>query len=62
MSWTPTPLYAFVAERASRQGDAPALVTTTARLNYRDQKAAVRRAAKAMCALGVRGGSQQPSH
>jgi len=56
MSWTPTPLYAFVAERANTRGDAQALVTTTARLNYRDQHAAVRRAAKAMYALGVRRG------
>jgi len=56
MSWTPTPLYAFVAERANTRGDAQALVTTTARLNYRDQRAAVRRAAKAMYALGVRRG------
>ena len=56
MSWTPTPLYAFVAERADTRGDAQALVTTTARLNYRDQHAAVRRAAKAMYALGVRRG------
>jgi fatty-acyl-CoA synthase len=56
MSWTPTPLYAFVAERADTRGDAQALVTTTARLNYRDQHASVRRAAKAMYALGVRRG------
>ena len=56
MSWTPTPLYAFVAERANTRGDAQALVTTTARLSYRDQHAAVRRAAKAMYALGVRRG------
>lgn len=31
MSWTPTPLCAFVAERADTRGDARALVTTTAR-------------------------------
>ena len=44
----------FVAERAAR--DAEALVTPTARLSYADQHRAVRRAAKAMHALGVRQG------
>jgi len=38
------------------RGDAEALVTTTARLTYRDQLQTVRRAAKAMLALGVRRG------
>jgi fatty-acyl-CoA synthase len=56
MSWTPRTLYQFVAERAEARGDAEALVTPTARLNYRDQFAAVRRAAKAMHALGIRRG------
>jgi fatty-acyl-CoA synthase len=56
MTWRPTTLYAFVAERAETRGDAQALVTTTARLSYRGQRAAVRRAAKAMHALGVRRG------
>ena len=56
MSWTAKTLYTFVAERAEARGDATALVTTTACLTYRDQRAAVRRAAKAMHALGVRRG------
>ena len=56
MSWTAKTLYTFVAERAETRGDATALVTTTACLTYRDQHAAVRRAAKAMHALGVRRG------
>jgi len=56
MTWRPTTLYAFVTERAETRGDAQALVTTTARLSYRGQRAAVRRAAKAMHALGVRRG------
>ena len=37
MSWTPQTLYEFVSERAGTRGDAEALVTTTARLTYRDQ-------------------------
>ncbi|MET0469259.1 MAG: AMP-binding protein, partial [Xanthobacteraceae bacterium] len=56
MSWTAKTLYTFVAERAETRGDAKALVTTTACLTSRDQHAAVRRAAKAMHALGVRRG------
>ncbi|MGZ3361186.1 MAG: AMP-binding protein, partial [Xanthobacteraceae bacterium] len=56
MTWRPKTLYAFVAERAETRGDAQALVTTTARLSYRSQRAAVRRAAKAMHALGVQRG------
>ena len=56
MSWTPKTLYQFVSERADTRGATEALVTTTARLNYRDQREAVRRAAKAMHALGVRHG------
>ncbi len=56
MSWIPKTLYAFVSERAETRGDAEALVTTTARLTYRDQHQAVRRAAKAMHALGVKRG------
>ena len=53
MSWTPKTLYAHVNERAQTRGDAEALVTATARLTYRDQHQAVRRAAKAMHALGI---------
>ena len=53
MNWTPKTLYQFVAERAHTRGEAEALVTATARLNYRDQRAAVRRAAKAMSARGA---------
>ena len=56
MSWTPKTLYEFVSERAGTRGDAEALVTPTARLSYRDQHQAVRRAAKAMHALGVKRG------
>ena len=56
MSWTPRTLYQLVSERANTRGDTEALVTTTARLSYRDQREAVRRAAKAMHALGVRRG------
>jgi fatty-acyl-CoA synthase len=55
-SWTPTTLYRLVAERAAARGNDEALVTATARLTYREQHAAVRRAAKAMHALGVRRG------
>jgi fatty-acyl-CoA synthase len=56
MSWIPKTLYAFVSERAQTRGDAEALVTPTARLTYREQHQAVRRAAKAMHALGIRRG------
>jgi fatty-acyl-CoA synthase len=56
MTWTSKTLYAFVNERAQTRGDAEALVTPTARLSYRDQHQAVRRAAKAMHALGVKRG------
>jgi fatty-acyl-CoA synthase len=56
MSWVPKTLYAFVNERAQSRVDAEALVTATARLTYRDQHQAVRRAAKAMHALGVKHG------
>ena len=56
MSWTPRPLAEFVAERARTRGDAEALVTATARWSYRAQADAVRRAAKAMHALGIRRG------
>ncbi len=56
MSWTPRVLSDFVAERAHSRGDAEALVTATARWSYRAQAGAVRRAAKAMHALGVRRG------
>jgi non-ribosomal peptide synthetase component E (peptide arylation enzyme) len=56
MSWTPRTLYQFVSERAATRGDAEALVTATARLSYRAQLAVVRRAAKALHALGVRRG------
>jgi fatty-acyl-CoA synthase len=56
MSWTPKTLYAFVNDRAQTRGDAEALVTATARLTYRQQHQAVRRAAKALHALGVRRG------
>ena len=55
-SWTPTTLYRLLAERAAARGSDEALVTTSARLSYREQHAAVRRAAKAMHALGVRRG------
>jgi fatty-acyl-CoA synthase len=56
MSWTPRTLYQFVSERAATRGEAEALVTATARLRYRDQLVAVRRATKALHALGVRHG------
>src|SRR5215475_2734710 len=56
MSWIPRTLYDIVAERSATRGDAEALVTASARLSYRDLDAAVRRAAKAMHALGVRRG------
>jgi fatty-acyl-CoA synthase len=56
MSWIPRTLYEVVAERAATQADAEALVTASMRLSYRDLDAAVRRAAKAMHALGVRRG------
>ena len=62
MTWTPTPLYEFVAERADTRGDAQALVTTTARLNYRDQHAAVRRAAKACTPRGPARRFRRHSH
>ena len=54
--WTPTTLGAVLAERAAARGSDEALVTASARLTYRDQHEAVRRAAKAMHALGVRRG------
>jgi fatty-acyl-CoA synthase len=56
MSWTPKTLHQFLAERAATRGGAEALVTATARLTYRDQLQAVRRAARAMHVLGVRRG------
>ena len=56
MTWTPRTLAEFVAEGAATRGDAEALVTPTARLTYAEQHRAVRRAAKAMHALGVRKG------
>jgi fatty-acyl-CoA synthase len=56
MTWTPRTLYNFVAEQAAGRGDAEALVTPTARLTYADQHRTVRRAAKAMHALGIRHG------
>ena len=56
MTWTPRTLAEFVAERARDRADAEALVTPTARLTYAEQYRAVRRAAKAMHALGVRKG------
>src|SRR5262249_21110079 len=56
MNWAPHTLYEVVAERAATRGGAEALVTASARLSYRDLNAAVRRAAKAMHALGVRRG------
>jgi len=56
MSWAPKTLYDFVTAAAETRGDAEALVTPTARLTYRDQHNAVRRAAKAMHALGARRG------
>ena len=56
MTWTSRTLAEFVADRAATRGDAEALVTPTARLTYTDQHRAVRRAAKAMHALGVRHG------
>src|ERR1700709_1034136 len=55
-SWVPKTRCTCVAERAETRADAQVLVTTTARLNYSDQHAAVRRTAKAMHALGVRRG------
>jgi fatty-acyl-CoA synthase len=56
MSWTPQTLYQFVSDSAVTRGEAEAVVTATARLSYRAQLAAVRRAAKALHALGVRHG------
>src|SRR5262245_57642008 len=56
MNWAPHTLYEVVAERAATRGGAEALVTASAHLSYRDLNAAVRRAAKAMHALGVRRG------
>jgi fatty-acyl-CoA synthase len=56
MSWTPQTLYQVLAARAAARGHAEALVTASARLSYRDLDAAVRHAAKAMHALGVRRG------
>jgi fatty-acyl-CoA synthase len=56
MSWTPRTLYEFVNKRAQTRGDTEALVTPTARLTYREQHQAVRRAAKAMHSLGVKRG------
>src|SRR5262245_9436834 len=56
MSWAAQTLYEVVAGRAVTRGGAEALVTASARLSYRDLYAAVRRAAKAMHALGVRRG------
>ena len=56
MSWAPQTLYDVVAERAATRGNAEALVTASARLSYRDLDPALRRAAKAMHALGVRRG------
>jgi fatty-acyl-CoA synthase len=56
VSWIRRTLYQVVAERAATRGDAEALVTARARLSYRDLDAAVRRAAKAMHALGLRRG------
>jgi fatty-acyl-CoA synthase len=56
MDWTPQTLHQVLAVRAENRGEAEALVTASARLSYRDLDAAVRRAAKAMHALGVRRG------
>src|SRR5262249_33424122 len=56
MSWVPRTLHDFVAAAAEARDETEALVTPTARLTYRDQHRAVRRAAKAMHALGVRHG------
>jgi fatty-acyl-CoA synthase len=56
MSFAPQTLYQVLAERVRTRGSAEALVTANARLTYRELHAAVRRAAKAMHALGVRRG------
>jgi fatty-acyl-CoA synthase len=56
VGWVPQTLHEVLAARAAARGDAEALVTASARLSYRDLHAAVRRAAKAMHALGVRRG------
>ena len=56
MTWAPRTLHQILAEQASSRGDAEALVTPTARVDYRGLRAQVRRAAKAMHALGVRRG------
>jgi fatty-acyl-CoA synthase len=56
MSWVPRTLHEVLAERARARGEAEALVTASARLSYRELDAAVRRAAKAMHALGLRRG------
>jgi fatty-acyl-CoA synthase len=56
MSWTPQTLYRVLAERAQTRGNAEALVTASARLSYAEQHRQVRRAAKALHALGVRRG------
>jgi fatty-acyl-CoA synthase len=55
-SWRPRTLCDFVNERSRLHGDAEALVTATARWNYRTQRDAVRRTAKALHRLGVRRG------
>jgi fatty-acyl-CoA synthase len=56
MTWQPKTLRQFLSDAAATRGDAEALVTATVRLTYRDQLHAVRRAAKAMHALGVQRG------
>ena len=56
MSWQPQTLYEVVAARETRRGEAEALVTASARLTFRQQHQAVRRAAKALHALGIKPG------
>jgi fatty-acyl-CoA synthase len=56
MSWTPQTLYQVLAAREKTRGSAEALITASARLSYAEQHQQVRRAAKALHALGVRRG------
>jgi fatty-acyl-CoA synthase len=56
MSWTQQTLSTVLAARAASRGEAEALVTPTARLDYRGLSDRARRAAKAMHASGIRCG------
>jgi fatty-acyl-CoA synthase len=56
MSCTPQTLYQVLAAREKTRGSAEALITASASLSYAEQHQQVRRAAKALHALGVRRG------